>query len=66
MTGAIRRGGHAVAFGAALLVGFVYYILLQTGETFGYNGTLSPFVAAWVPNFVFLIVGIGALWKTRK
>lgn len=66
LTGAIRRGGHAVGFGIALLVGFLYYILLQTGETFGYNGTLPPLLAAWLPNLVFLVIGCTALWKTRK
>ena len=66
LTGAIRRGGHAVGFGIALLVGFIYYILLQTGETFGYNGTLPPMMAAWLPNLVFLVVGAVGLWKTRK
>jgi len=66
LTGAIRRGGHALGFGIALLVGFVYYILLQVGETFGDNGSLSPVVAAWLPNAVFLAIGGVSLVKTRK
>lgn len=66
LTGAIRRGGHALGFGLALLVGFVYYILLQIGETYGHNGTLPPVVAAWLPNIVFLGLGIWGLIKTPK
>jgi len=66
LTGAIRRGGHALGFGLALLVGFLYYVLLEFGKTFGVNGTLPPIVAAWLPNLVFLGVGIFGLWKTRK
>jgi lipopolysaccharide export system permease protein len=66
LTGAIRRGGHGLGFGIALLVGFVYYILLQVGETFGDNGTLPPIVAAWLPNAVFAAIGGAALVKTRK
>ncbi len=66
LTGAIRRGGHALGFGLALAVGFVYYVLLQVGETFGHNGTLPPFLAAWLPNFVFLVAGALGLWRTRK
>lgn len=66
LTGAIRRGGHALGFGIALLVGFVYYILLQVGETFGDNGSLPPIVAAWLPNAVFTAIGGVALVKTRK
>ena len=66
LTGAIRRGGHALGFGIALLVGFVYYVLLQIGETFGQNGTLPPFLAAWLPNLVFIAGGFTGLWKVRK
>lgn len=66
LTGAIRRGGHALGFGLALLVGFVYYVLLELGKTFGYNGTLPPLVAAWLPNLFFGLLGGIGLWKTRK
>jgi lipopolysaccharide export system permease protein len=66
LTGAIRRGGHALGFGLALLVGFVYYILLQIGETYGHNGTMPPVLAAWIPNIFFLALGLVGLWRTRK
>ena len=36
------------------------------GKTFGYNGTLPPVVAAWLPNLVFTALGGIGLWKTRK
>jgi len=66
LTGAIRRGGHALGFGLALLVGFVYYVLLEFGKTFGYKGTVPPMLAAWLPNLVFTALGAVGLWKTRK
>ncbi|MDP6802271.1 MAG: LPS export ABC transporter permease LptG [Gemmatimonadota bacterium] len=66
LTSAIRRGGHALGFGIALLVGFLYYILLEIGKTFGYNGTLPPTLAAWLPNLVFTAGGAVGLWRTRK
>jgi lipopolysaccharide export system permease protein len=66
LTGAIRRGGHAVGFASALLVGFVYYVLLEIGGTFGTSGQLPPGVAAWLPNAVFLALGLIGLAKTRK
>jgi lipopolysaccharide export system permease protein len=66
LTGAIRRGGHALGFGIALLVGFLYYILLQVGETFGDSGSLPPVVAAWLPNATFVLAGAIGLYKTRK
>lgn len=66
LTGAIRRGGHALGFGLALLVGFGYYILLRIGQTYGLSGALPPWAAAWLPNAVFLVAGAAGLWKTRK
>jgi lipopolysaccharide export system permease protein len=66
LTGAIRRGGHAVGFAAALFVGFLYYVLLEVGGTFGLSGQLPASVAAWLPNVVFLGLGILGLVKTRK
>ncbi|MFN8176460.1 MAG: LPS export ABC transporter permease LptG [bacterium] len=66
LTGAIRRGGHALGFGLALLIGFGYYIVLRIGQTYGLNGTMPPWVAAWLPNAVFLVAGAIGFWKTRK
>jgi lipopolysaccharide export system permease protein len=66
LTGAIRRGGHALGFALTLLVGFTYYVLLQVGKSLGVNGTLPPLLAAWLPNLVFIAVGGLGLWKTRK
>jgi lipopolysaccharide export system permease protein len=66
LTGAIRRGGHALGFGLALLVSFTYYVLLEVGKTFGYNATFPPGLAAWLPNIVFAALGVLGLFKTQK
>ena len=66
LAGAIRRGGHALGFGLAMLVGFGYYILLRVGQTYGLSGALPPWLAAWLPNAVFTVAGFIGLWKTRK
>lgn len=66
LTGAIRRGGHALGFGLAMLVGFGYYILLRVGQTYGLSGALPPWLAAWLPNMVATGGGLVGLWKTRK
>lgn len=66
LMGAIRRGGQALGFGLALLVSFTYYVLLEVGKTFGYNGTFPPALAAWLPNLVFTGIGALGLFKTQK
>jgi lipopolysaccharide export system permease protein len=48
-----RRSGLAVGFTLSLFICFVYYIVMRTGQALGYNGDLSPWLAAWIGNFLF-------------
>ncbi len=61
-----RRSGPAVAFAVALLITFVYFIFLQSGQVLGHDGTLPPWLAAWLGNIVFGLGGIGVLIAIRK
>ena len=47
-------GGH-IAYGLAIVFGYI--IFLQFSSQYAIKGTLSPFVAAWLPNVVFAIIG---------
>jgi lipopolysaccharide export system permease protein len=38
-----------------------YYTMQVIGRTMGSNGLISPWIAAWVPHIVFLVLGIGLL-----
>ena len=42
----------------ALLLFLVYYSLLMLGISLGEGGTLTPKIGLWVPNAVFLILGL--------
>ena len=61
-----RRSGPAVAFAVALLITFVYFIFLQSGQVLGHDGTLPPWLAAWLGNIVFGIGGIILFIAIRK
>lgn len=61
-----RRRGQAVQLAIGLFVAFAYLATLKVIEPFGYAGTLSPPVAAWLPHGVFLIIAIAALFAARK
>jgi lipopolysaccharide export system permease protein len=43
-----------------------YYTMQVVGRTMGSNGLISPWVAAWVPHFIFLVVGSILLYKIEK
>lgn len=61
-----RRAGVTLAFGIGLLVSFLFFALQQIGKVMGFNGVLPPQAAAWIGNFVFIIVGILLYWKVEK
>jgi lipopolysaccharide export system permease protein len=64
---AIRRpGGVMVAFGLGVLVCFLYFGCMQITKVMGYNGNLSPEIAAWAANGLFAAAGLTLLFRIRK
>jgi lipopolysaccharide export system permease protein len=61
-----RRSGLAISFALGLFISFAYYILLQILRSLGYSQKLTPFLAAWLANIIFLIVGMVIVMKTEK
>ena len=61
-----RRSGPAIGFAIALLVSFIYFLFLRTGQVLGHKGDINPLLAAWIGNIVFGIGGIIAMIKVRK
>ncbi len=61
-----RRGGQAVQLGLGLATAFLYLAVQKIFEPLGYAGTISPFLAAWIPHVLFFLVGLYLLWNARK
>jgi len=60
-----RRGGNAYGIGIALGTTMLYILLMRLSGAFGAAGTLTPEVAAWLPNTVFLTSGVWLLARVR-
>jgi len=60
------RSGPAVSFGISLFICFLYFGIIKVAQTFGHNGTLPPFIAAWLGNIIFGIGAVYILFKMRK
>jgi lipopolysaccharide export system permease protein len=60
-----KRGGPAFGIGLALGSVVFYMLLFKTMGAFGQAGNLSPFLAAWLPNTIFVVTGLGLLAKVR-
>jgi len=61
-----RRSGTAVGVGISLLVCFIYFLFIRTGQVMGHQGTLSPWLGAWIGNILFGFAGLYALIRARK
>jgi lipopolysaccharide export system permease protein len=59
------RQGPAVGVGVALTTVLVYLIMVRIAQGMGAGGLIAPFLAAWLPNLVFLVLGSALLIRTR-
>ncbi len=54
----LRKGGRGAGLALGLIVSFGYFETMAFLKAIGKGGIVSPEIAAWVPNFIFLAVGI--------
>ena len=52
------RGGTGMHLGIGITIAFAYILFMQISKSFAISGGLSPFLAAWIPNFIFCAIGI--------
>ena len=52
------RGGMGLHLGVGLALSSLYILFSTMSTTFSVSGEMSPFAAVWLPNLVFLIIGI--------
>ena len=52
------RGGIGVQIAVGITLSFAYILFMQFSSQFAIGGTLSPFLASWIPNFIFMIIGM--------
>ncbi|MDD2308713.1 MAG: LPS export ABC transporter permease LptG [Desulfuromonadaceae bacterium] len=53
-----RSGGIAMGIGTSIGIGFAYFVVNAVLLSYGRSGILTPVVAAWGANFIFLLSGI--------
>ena len=61
----VKKGGAALGVGVSLGSTILYIMLMRLFGAIGASGALSPFLAAWIPNFVFLAVGLLLMARVR-
>jgi lipopolysaccharide export system permease protein len=60
------RGGMGANLGIGLLLSFTYIMFFTISSTFAISGTLSPNIAAWLPNIVYAAIAAIVYSKAQK
>ncbi len=60
------RGGIGAHIGLGILLSFSHILFMQVSHQFAISGSMSPMIAVWVPNILFLFIGIGLYFNAPK
>lgn len=61
-----RRGGRAAGFAVSTAIVVGYYLLYASGEAWAIRGTITPFLAMWLPNILLVVVGLWGISRVRR
>ena len=61
-----KRSGKAAGFSLSIGILLLYYVALSTFKSFGEKGALSPLIACWSPNLLFLLLAFYLFKKTAS
>ncbi len=60
------RGGMGKNLGIGVVLTAAYILFSTVSTTFSVNNVMSPFMAAWLPNFIFLAISIPLYIRASK
>lgn len=60
------RGGMGLHLGIGLALSSLYIIFSTLSTSFSVSGAMSPFLAVWLPNLLFLTIGIYLYYTAPK
>jgi len=52
------RGGIGMNIGIGLALSFSYIFFQQFASQFSLKGNLSPLLAEWIPNMIYMVIGV--------
>ncbi len=60
------KGGMGLNLGIGLIISFSYILFYTVSSTFAVSGALSPFMAVWLPNFIYTGIAVYLYRKAPK
>lgn len=61
-----KRSGRSFTFAAGFLIMTVYYVLQMVMEPASLQALPVVVLRAWVPNLLFLLLGLGLVWRVDR
>jgi lipopolysaccharide export system permease protein len=52
------KGGMGLNIGIGLALSMAYILFMTVSSTFAVKGGMSPFIAAWIPNIIFIFIAL--------
>lgn len=60
------RGGIGMVIAASLTIFSIYYVGLIGGEALADQGLMPPWMAMWITNVIFGVLGVIGLWRMGR
>lgn len=60
------KGGMGLNIGLGLLLSFSYILFSTVTSQFAISGATSPWLAMWIPNFIYLAIGLFLYRRAQK
>tara|TARA_Y100001968_G_scaffold330998_1_gene384319 strand:- start:809 stop:1888 length:1080 start_codon:yes stop_codon:yes gene_type:complete len=61
-----KKRGLGTNIGIGLLISFSYILFFQFSSTLSIKGNLEPWIAVWIPNILYIFLGILLLRKSQN
>lgn len=60
------KNGMGINIGIGLILSFSYILFSTVTSSFAVSGLTSPFIAMWIPNAVYLLIGLLLYWRAAR
>jgi len=59
----VKRRERSLGLGISVIVCLVYYLFMALGESLALRNKVFPWLGVWLPNIVFLVIGLTLTYK---
>jgi len=59
----VKRREKSLGYGLSLIICLLYYLLMALGESMALRNILPAIVGVWLPNIIFLVLGLFLTYK---